>query len=207
MSKIIIILVLILIIFILQYLQQYIEIFTGKYPDITIIDNFITEKECNMLIKQAKPTLETNTVFNPDTQESVLHKARNSKTTYLNYNNLIDKIYKKLENITNISSDNYEILQITNYTKGQYYKPHYDNIEKYNVRIKTFIIYLSDNYTGGYTSFPLLQKKFKLKKGSALMFDNLDKNNNTHYLSLHQGSKVYSGSKWIGQVWIRLPKS
>lgn len=206
MSKIILILVLIFIIFILQYLQQYIEFFTGKYPDITIIENFITKKECNMLIKQAKPTLETSTVFNLEIQKSVLDKARTSKTTFLHKNKLIDKIYKKLQNITNISSDNYEMLQITNYTKGQYYRPHYDNIEKYNVRIKTFIIYLSDNYTGGYTSFPLLQKKFKLKKGSALIFDNLDKNNNTHYLSLHQGSTVYSGNKWIGQIWIGLPK-
>lgn len=207
MHKIILILVLIFIIFILHYLQQFIEIFLGKYPDITIIEDFITEKECNMLIKQAKPTLKTSTVFNPDTQESVLHKARTSKTTFLHKNKLIDKIYKKIENVTNISLDNYEMFQITNYTKGEYYKPHYDNIEKYNVRIKTVIIYLSDNYTGGHTSFPLLQKKFKLKKGSALIFDNLDKNNNTHYLSLHQGSTVYSGSKWIGQIWIGLPKT
>ena len=207
MYKIILILVLIFIIFILHYLQQFIEIFTGKYPDITIIENFITEKECNMLIKKAKPILETSTVFNPNTQTSVLHKIRTSKTTILHKNKLIDKIYKKLENIINISLDNYEMFQITNYTKGQYYRPHYDNIEKYNIRIKTFIIYLSDNYTGGYTSFPLLQKKFKLKKGSALIFDNLDKNNNTHRLSLHQGSTVYSGSKWIGQIWIRLPKT
>ena len=35
---------------------------------------------------------------------------------------------------------------------------HYDNIENIdNIIIKTFFIYLSDNYTGGYTSFPLLK--------------------------------------------------
>ena len=199
-----ILILLIFINFILYYLQEFIEIFTGKYPDIKIIENFLSEKECNLLIKQAKPTLKTSTVFNPDTQKSVLHNARNSKTTFLNYNNLIDKIYNKIENITNIPLYKYEVFQVTNYTKGQYYKPHYDNIEKYNVRTKTVIIYLSDDYTGGYTSFPLLKKKFKLKKGSALIFDNLDKNYNTHYLSLHQGSPVYSGNKWIGQIWIKL---
>tara|TARA_Y100000591_G_C21831593_1_gene699962 strand:- start:1322 stop:1948 length:627 start_codon:yes stop_codon:yes gene_type:complete len=201
------IIILICIIFILHYLQNFIEIFTGKYPDIKIIENLISEKECDILIKLAKPTLKTSRVFNPDTQKSVLHSERNSKNTFLPYNNLTDKIYKKLENITNISLYNYEVLQITNYIKGQYYRPHYDNIEKYNIRTKTLIIYLSDDYTGGYTSFPLLQKKFKLKKGSAILFDNLDKNNNTHYLSLHQGLPVYNGSKWIAQVWINLPNN
>ena len=82
------------------------------------------------------------------------------------------------------------ILYQTNYTKGQYYRPHYDNIEKYNVRIKTFIIYLSDNYTGGYTSFPLLQKKFKLKKGSALIFDNLNKNNKVQDISSEEHEDI-----------------
>ena len=201
------IIILICIIFILHYLQNFIEIFTGKYPDIKIIENLISEKECDILIKSAKPTLQTSRVFNPDTKKSVLHSERNSKNTFLPYNNLIDKIYKKLESITNIPLYKYEVLQVTNYTKGQYYRPHYDNIEKYNIRTKTLIIYLSDDYTGGYTSFPLLQKKFKLKKGSAILFDNLDKNNNTHYLSLHQGLPVYNGSKWIAQVWINLPNN
>ena len=139
------IIILICIIFILHYLQNFIEIFTGKYPDIKIIENLISEKECDILIKLAKPTLKTSRVFNPDTKKSVLHSERNSKNTFLPYNNLIDKIYKKLESITNIPLYNYEVLQVTNYIKGQYYRPHYDNIEKYNIRTKTLIIYLSDS--------------------------------------------------------------
>jgi prolyl 4-hydroxylase len=195
----------IILIFIILILKNFVkcsELFIDKYTDIIVIDDFITEKECNIIINDSKPYLVDSSIFNNDTQKSIVTKYRTSKTAYMNPNNITYKINKKLENMINISRNNYEPLQVAKYSKGQYYRPHYDNIEKYNIRDKTLIIYLSDNYTGGYTKFPLLNKKFKLKKGSAILFDNLDTKNNTHLLSLHQGTTVYKGDKWIATIWI-----
>ena len=73
------IIILICIIFILHYLQNFIEIFTGKYPDIKIIENLISEKECDILIKSAKPTLQTSRVFNPDTKKYECYITVNHK--------------------------------------------------------------------------------------------------------------------------------
>ena len=103
------------------------------------------------------------------------------------------------------------------YKPKQFYEEHYDiclpldtpyckaDYDRGGLRIKTAIIYLTDNFEGGHTSFPLLDKKFKLSTGEIIIFNNIyDKNK--YELSLHQGDPVKSGTKWILTIWIREKK-
>tara|TARA_Y100000389_G_C17364124_1_gene465300 strand:- start:323 stop:1012 length:690 start_codon:yes stop_codon:yes gene_type:complete len=112
---------------------------------------------------------------------------------------------------------NCEKLQVVRYQPGGFYKPHHDTPDRNNVtdktqklykvsgpRISTIIIILShpDEYEGGATEFPNLNKKFKLNKGDALLFHNIDKHGNLFKKSLHGGATLTHGEKQIANIWI-----
>ena len=71
-------------------------------------------------------------------------------------------------------------------------------------RYLTFLIYLNDNFEGGETIFPNINKKIKPEKGKAVIFKNIDENENIIKQSLHGGEPVRSGQKWIINKWIHL---
>ena len=71
-------------------------------------------------------------------------------------------------------------------------------------RVVTMIIYLNDDFTGGTTEFPNLKQEYFPKKGNALLFYSLQKNGDKcHPLSLHAGTPVKTGHKYIANVWLR----
>ena len=193
--------------------QKDIDTYTKS---IIRIPNFLTNEECKKLINMAKPNMSRSLVIGRSKRKE--SAVRTSTNTFLYKNNrLVNKINNKLENIVKISKENYERPQIARYKPKQFYKEHHDICtpldspfckDDYNrggYRVKTAIIYLTDTFEGGHTSFPLLDKKFKLSAGEIIIFDNIyDKNK--YELSLHQGNPIKSGTKWILTIWIREKK-
>ena len=129
---------------------------------------------------------------------------------------MVKNIFHKISKLIDLSKYELEDLQIGHYHPGQYYQPHYDQCYNINEescqkfcnndgpRVKTILIYLNDNYQGGETNFPLLQQKFKLNQGNALLFENTNiQEKQVHQLALHQGTELVSGEKWIANVWIQ----
>jgi prolyl 4-hydroxylase len=76
-------------------------------------------------------------------------------------------------------------------------------MEHANKRKYTFILALNDEYEGGKTSFPELDKSYRLNKGDALLFDTLNTWGRVNRKSLHGGEPVESGEKWICNLWVR----
>jgi hypothetical protein len=72
-----------------------------------------------------------------------------------------------------------------------------------NSRLYTFILALTDDYDGGETEFPNINKSFKLKAGDALFFNTLDNYGLDTSRALHGGKPVKSGEKWICNLWVR----
>jgi prolyl 4-hydroxylase len=70
----------------------------------------------------------------------------------------------------------------------------------------TILVYLNDNFKGGETSFPMLDKKIKPEKGKAVIFYNTDTNGTILRKSKHAGIPVIEGEKWICNKWIHLNK-
>ena len=118
--------------------------------------------------------------------------------------------------ITKIPKINQESLQIVKYNKGGFYKEHYDacsydaemckNMNKNSgQRITTLLIYLNDNFEGGETKFTHEKVNLSVKpeKGMAVLFYNVSSkdNNIVHPLSIHTGTELLSGEKWICNVW------
>lgn len=88
-----------------------------------------------------------------------------------------------------------EPLRVIRYSPGGEFKPHFDSIPG-DRRAVSAILYLSDGYLGGETSFPRAGVRFQGDAGDLLFFhnycgDKLDRN------AIHAGLPVLSGEKWI----------
>tara|TARA_B110000091_G_C13694110_1_gene423401 strand:- start:176 stop:670 length:495 start_codon:yes stop_codon:yes gene_type:complete len=142
--------------------------------------------------------------------------VRQSYTAWLpKTDSTIKSIIQRVCDITNIPFENAEKVQVVKYDPNGYYKPHYDascddrkecvEFEKNGgQRVLTMIIYLNDDYEGGHTHFPRLDAKYKLASCDALLFYSLEQNGNKcHPLSLHAGTPVISGNKYIANIWLR----
>ena len=179
-----------------------------------MIKYLLTEQEANDIINYAK---KNNIMKIAGVGNNNVSKSRNNSNGWIKKNNqIVKKIYQKINNIMDLSKYQLEDLQIGYYQPGQYYKSHYDQCYRINEescqnfcnndgpRIKTILIYLNNDYQGGLTKFPILNQQFKLNTGDALLFENTNKQQNqVHELALHQGSEITSGEKWIANIWIQ----
>jgi len=167
-----------------------------------VIKSFITEDEREHIIRKAKNKLEVSTV----TENGKLDKkVRDSETAWLDLNDpVVKRVIEKCVSLTDRPLKNCEHLQVLRYKPGGHYKPHQDTFSdiKGNKRMYTIILALNDNYEGGETEFPNLNKKYKLEAGDALFFHTLDNYGLMSSKALHGGLPVKSGEKWICNLWV-----
>jgi 2OG-Fe(II) oxygenase superfamily len=118
-----------------------------------------------------------------------------------------------------LKEDDYyeEQVQVVQYRPGDYFRPHYDERPnpfrfitngKPTGRYATLLVYLNDDYEGGYTRFPQISEGptvVQPKKGKAILFRNLNPDNGRClYQSYHEGTEVLSGKKYVLNLWIHL---
>lgn len=183
------------------------------------IPHFLSNEECDKLIQiSILKGLETSEVVNFDSNElseSINKAHRNSETAWLKKNNdIVERIAKRISELTNTPLELQEDLQCVRYQKGGIFKEHYDAYSEEELvsiykqgnrqRFSTFLIYLNDDYTGGETAFPKIKKTVIPEKGKAIYFKNIDSKNEIIPESLHKGSRIKSGEKWIANIWIDL---
>jgi prolyl 4-hydroxylase len=70
-------------------------------------------------------------------------------------------------------------------------------------RAVTIVTYLDDQFEGGTTRFPRLSLEYRGEPGDAIMFFNLCADGLPDMNTLHEGSPVISGRKWVLSQWIR----
>lgn len=104
-------------------------------------------------------------------------------------------------------------LHIAKYSQDQYYRPHQDAccdesractvFKKFGGnRIGTLLVYLTDDFEGGSTSFPNIPASFRPRAGDAVFW----RYDECPPWALHSGQPVTSGHKMIATVWIREKK-
>ena len=184
-------------------------------PDVVLLDNFMTHEECDAFCELSKSTLTKSTVVDDATGDSVNHEHRISLGTYftLGQNDLVKKIETRIAEVTGTPVPNGEGIQILNYAGGGEYRPHFDyfpdntggrvHTAKSGQRTITVIMYLNDVKAGGATVLPDINLSVYPKKGSALYFSYVNSKGQVDPLTLHGGSPVVEGEKWIATKWIR----
>jgi prolyl 4-hydroxylase len=147
-------------------------------PWVIVLDDFLTTEECETMIQLGHNCSDDNGLGfqrsvdqSPDLQlagnlQSVVTQHRTSSTAWCTNdacaNHIVtQRIVQKMEHLTNISHQNYEYLQLLQYTVGQSYGYHHDYttdhlLRPQGPRILTVFCYLNNVEAGGGTRFSLL---------------------------------------------------
>ncbi|XP_021694375.1 prolyl 4-hydroxylase subunit alpha-1 isoform X1 [Aedes aegypti] len=178
-------------------------------PKIVIFHDVLSDTEIELLKRLAKPILERATIANQQTGKAERSKDRVSKSSWFpdEYHSTIRTITKRVADMTGLSMDTAEELQVVNYGLGGQYDPHFDffhwgKLKEVN-RIATVLFYMSDVSIGGATVFPKLGVTLEARKGTAAFWYNLHSSGELDYSTLHGACPVLIGEKWVANKWIR----
>ncbi|RED61915.1 MULTISPECIES: 2OG-Fe(II) oxygenase [Cohnella] len=183
-------------------------------PFIIVMDNVLTDEECDRLIALSRDKLERSRTVNPSTGEDMIVEERTSWGTFFQVNEdaFISRLDRRISEIMCRPAENGEGLQILNYQVGAEYKPHFDYFEGAELdnylgsggqRVSTLVLYLNDVGDGGETTFPEVGLSVAPRKGSAVYFEYGNELGQLDRLSLHGGAPVKAGEKWIATKWMR----
>jgi prolyl 4-hydroxylase len=193
-------------------------LFELKLPRVVMIDNFLSTMECQQLISMAEPKLNRSSVVDKESVgKSKIDLVRTSSGMFFHKqeNHLISEIENRVAHFTNWPVSNHEAFQVLKYEPGQEYKPHNDYFDttteagrvitkRGGQRVGTVILYLNNCPEGGGTIFPESGLELKPAKGCAVFFGYPTHNKESK--TLHGGSPVIKGEKWIAVKWLRQDK-
>jgi prolyl 4-hydroxylase len=173
-------------------------------------ENFITAGLAKQLIDEGEKFFTPATVLGP-----LNNRYRVADAMFIDKTNpLVTGLLDDISRITNLPVEHQEAPQVVRYTKGGEYKTHHDFfhlnqayseevLSRGGQRVKTALIYLNDNFTGGGTSFPKLNLIIKPQKQKLVTWDNVNPDGSLNVDSLHAGLPVKKGIKYILVTWIR----
>ncbi|XP_028450315.1 prolyl 4-hydroxylase subunit alpha-2 isoform X2 [Perca flavescens] len=182
-------------------------------PHIVRYLDVLSHTEIEKIKELAKPRLARATVRDPKTGVLTTANYRVSKSAWLDKedDSIIDIINQRIEDITGLTVDTAELLQVANYGVGGQYEPHYDFSRKDEPdafkrlgtgnRVATFLNYMSDVEAGGATVFPDFGAAIRPRKGTAVFWYNLFKSGEGDYRTRHAACPVLVGSKWVSNKW------
>lgn len=194
-------------------------------PRISFVESFLNDDEIKHLLLLARDRFNRSQGVSAGAKSSV-RPERTSYSAYLNRGetDIVSTIEKRAADLAGVPVENVENLQIVRYTKGQFFKPHYDyfdkkagvsfdeNLARGGQRTHTVLVYLNTlpQGCGGATIFPKLKLKFlPLKAGDALFWDNVNpKTNQEDDMTFHGGQilKEKNVVKYAVNIWIRKNK-
>ena len=176
--------------------------FIPIYEKPRVLKSVLSKQECDHIMKITEPNLKPSTV---GSDYELDNSTRKSETAWLkaSEDSIVDKLIRKCISTTDRPFANCEDLQVLRYKPGGFYKPHQDAFcEDKNRRMYTFIIALNDEYEGGETVFPNINKRYRLEKGDALFFNTLNNYECMTKEAIHGGAPVKSGEKWVCNLWV-----
>ena len=183
-------------------------------PEVVVFNNLLSGAECDALIEQATPRLSTSLTVDVATGNELLHADRTSEGMFFERgeSDVVQRVENRIAKLLRWPVENGEGLQVLRYTKGGQYLPHYDYfdpreagtsklLERGGQRVATLIMYLHSPDAGGATVFPDLNLEVTPTRGRAVFFSYKQPSPTSQ--SLHGGSPVLAGHKWIATKWLR----
>jgi prolyl 4-hydroxylase len=169
------------------------------------------------LIQLAAPLVRRSEIVDARTGEVRADPMRTSSHVTLSprqHDHVLEAIERCIGRISGVPALNGEFVQILRYRIGEEFKPHVDyfnesgeaayrSLADGGQRAQTVLLYLNEGYSGGSTSFPKLQLTIQGRRGDMLHFHNLAADGLGHRDSLHAGTPVTGGEKWLLSKWIR----
>ena len=177
-------------------------------PRIELLPQFLTGDECRYLAEIALPRLAPSVVFDPNTgqqRQDPVRTASSAGFPFVAEDPVLHAINRRIAAATATRYEQGEPLQVLSYSAGQEYKLHSDALPGggVNQRVATFLVVLSDGYSGGATAFPRLGLELTGQPGDALSFSNTDSVGQPDPAMWHAGLPVGHGHKLMLSKWIR----
>lgn len=183
-------------------------------PRIVLYRDVMYDSEIDLIKSMAQPRLRRATVQNYKTGELEVANYRISKSAWLKEpeHPVVERISRRVEHMTGLTTSTAEELQVVNYGIGGHYEPHYDFARPGEAnafkslgtgnRIATVLFYMSDVAQGGATVFTSLNLSLWPEKGTAAFWHNLHSSGDGDYLTRHAACPVLTGSKWVSNKWL-----
>lgn len=191
-------------------------LFALNAPRIVLFDGLLSAEECDEMVRLSKAKLQRSTVVNAETGEYDVHPDRTSSGTHFQRgeNALIRRLEQRIGELVGSPVEHGEPIQILHYTPGAEYKPHFDYFDPAlpgndkvlamgGQRVATLVMYLNDVEAGGSTVFPDIGVDVLPRKGNAVFFAYATADGQLDRRTLHGGSPVVRGEKWIATKWLR----
>lgn len=173
-------------------------------PEIWVVEDFMSESQCNKMIKQAEDECFTQAAVQIDGKQQIFKGVRNNDRVQLCTHELANDLFDIAKPFLKQTVIQYEedkdihydlvglneMLRFYRYIPPQRFKMHPDGSFKRNENersLYTFLVYLNDGFIGGETNFrdhgPVIPKA-----GSLLIFK--------HEL-WHEGKPLIQGTKYV----------
>ncbi|TCK34658.1 prolyl 4-hydroxylase [Paraburkholderia sp. BL8N3] len=185
-------------------------------PAVTLLSGLLDARECAALIALARPRLDAVRVVDPQSGEDVIAEHRSSEGMFFRplETPLVERIERRIEKLTGIPLAHGEGIQVLRYRPGAQSTPHLDfllpgnaanreSIERSGQRISTMVMYLNDVESGGETAFTEAGLSVTAREGNAVYFQYGNRLGQSDHASVHAGSPVLAGEKWIATKWLR----
>ncbi|KAK6051676.1 oxidoreductase, 2OG-Fe(II) oxygenase family protein [Cooperia oncophora] len=183
-------------------------------PLAVLFKEVVSDDEIEVIQELAKPKLARATVHDAATGNLITATYRISKSAWLKgwEDEVVDRVNKRLDMMTNLEMETAEELQIANYGIGGHYDPHFDHARKEETksfdslgtgnRIATALFYMSQPVHGGATVFTDIKSTVMPTKNDALFWYNLLKQGDGDVRTRHAACPVLVGVKWVSNKWI-----
>lgn len=183
-------------------------------PRISIVKNVVSQEEASIIIEVLDSYFERSTV-GYDSSSNMVDESRTSYTCYLRRSEspIIEAIEKRISSLVDLPERHIEPFQVLRYQVGQKFSPHYDFLRKQDEfshicgdRKYTCLMYLNSlpsDEVGGGTQFHEVGIEIRPSLGTAVLWENLDKNGSPDYRTLHSGEPPQSSVKYAMTAWIR----
>nr|XP_009860947.3 prolyl 4-hydroxylase subunit alpha-1-like [Ciona intestinalis] len=183
-------------------------------PHIVQFYDVINNDDIETIKKMSKKHLSRALVTGPN-NTGIVEDIRTSKVAWFKKNDFtaVKKLYTRISEMTGLSEETFEDLQVANYGLAGEYQPHFDYTEDPSIykredgaevgnRIATMLLYLNDVKEGGRTAF--IEPKIVAKpiKGSAVFWYNLYPSGLGDPRTRHASCPVVIGNKWASNVWV-----
>jgi prolyl 4-hydroxylase len=185
-----------------------------KHPAITILGGLLSDEECDALIEAARPAMARSSVLDMATGAAQVTDVRTSNGMFFQrgQNEVVARVEARLARLCSWPVENGEGIQILQYGPGAEYRPHYDYfdprepgtatiLKRGGHRVATIVMYLSEPARGGGTVFPDIGLEVGPRRGNAVFFSYDIPHPDSK--TLHGGSPVQEGEKWIATKWLR----
>ncbi|MFU8830622.1 MAG: prolyl hydroxylase family protein [Wenzhouxiangella sp.] len=201
---------------VLEAMQGVVPVNQGTGP-VAIVDLPVASRYLDELRELARPRLQAADVYGQQQKGEKLPLVRDSDQALMD-TPTASPLLGCMERLMAVAAGKAlayaEPMVILRYAPGQQYHWHRDYIQpssedvrreiaSFGQRIHTGIVYLNDGFEGGETEFRDWALSLRPRAGQCIGFSSVDAEGNLDANSIHRGTPVIRGEKWIGTLWFR----